>query len=94
MSLLPCSQKFEEEKPTYKAKMESIESTKEQILEDCDDVLAKTIQSDTSALRKRLDAVADKSFNLNESLRRGARSGIHCAAYYLLRNHNHSWSIK
>ncbi|KAJ8709448.1 hypothetical protein PYW07_009274 [Mythimna separata] len=69
--LLDKSNKFEEEKETFKAKMESIESTKEQIVEDCEDAVAKTIQNDTTALRKRYDSVTERALQMNESLRRG-----------------------
>lgn len=62
-------QKFDEEKSEYKSKLESIEATKETILEDCDDVLSKAIKSDKD-LTKRFDTITDSSLKLNENLRR------------------------
>ncbi|CAH0731277.1 unnamed protein product, partial [Brenthis ino] len=67
--LLETSNKFDEEKSEYKSKLESIEATKETILEDCDDVLSKTIKSDKD-LTKRFDTITDSSLKLNENLRR------------------------
>ncbi|XP_075984484.1 dystrophin isoform X3 [Anticarsia gemmatalis] len=68
--LLDTSNKFEEDKSTYKSKLESIETTRDTILEDCDESLGKTIQNDTKALKKRFDNATDKSHKLNEQLRR------------------------
>lgn len=51
-------------------KLEAIQTAKDTILEDCDENLSKTIQADTKDLKTRFDAVTEKSFKLNESLRR------------------------
>lgn len=48
-----------------------MESTKESILEDCDDAIAKMVQNETKSLVKRYESVTQKAFRLNEELRRG-----------------------
>ncbi|XP_052755419.1 dystrophin, isoforms A/C/F/G/H-like isoform X2 [Galleria mellonella] len=68
--LLHTSNKFDAEKDSYREKLEAIEQVKETILEDCDDTVSKTIQADTKELRRQFEAVTEKSFQLNESLRR------------------------
>lgn len=67
--VLRTLQKFDEQKNDYKALLESVESTKQTILEDCDDTLSKSLKSDKD-LRKRFETVTDSSYKLNESLRR------------------------
>ncbi|KAG6458770.1 hypothetical protein O3G_MSEX011047, partial [Manduca sexta] len=68
--LLDTSNKYDEDKQTYKSKLDDIEKTKETILEDCDETLAKAIKSETSELKKRYDTITDKCFTHNENLRR------------------------
>ncbi|XP_026745116.1 dystrophin-like, partial [Trichoplusia ni] len=68
--LLDASNKFEEEKPTYKTKLELIESTKESILEDCEETVAKTVQNDAKELKKLFEEVTEEGFKTNERLRR------------------------
>lgn len=63
-------QKYDEEKKKYLTKLEAIQTAKDTILEDCDDSLSKNIQANTKDLKTRFDTITDKSFKLNESLRR------------------------
>ncbi|XP_050354937.1 dystrophin, isoforms A/C/F/G/H isoform X1 [Nymphalis io] len=67
--LLETSNKYDEQKSNYKALLESIEATKETILEDCDDSLSKQLKSGKD-LRKRYETATESSLKLNESLRR------------------------
>nr|XP_049693576.1 dystrophin, isoforms A/C/F/G/H isoform X3 [Helicoverpa armigera] len=68
--LLHTSNEFEEQKESFKAKLEVIESTKESILEDCEESVAKTIQNDTKNLKKRYESATAAAFQSNEALRR------------------------
>lgn len=63
-------QKFDEEKKIYETKMESIATTKESLLEDCESSLARSMHSNSRDLQKRFDNTAHKAFKLNEDLRR------------------------
>ncbi|XP_045779369.1 dystrophin, isoforms A/C/F/G/H-like isoform X8 [Maniola jurtina] len=68
--LLDTSNKFYDQQAAYKQKMESIEATKETILEDCDETLSKTLITDVKELRKRYETLTETSLKLNEGLRR------------------------
>ncbi|KAL0868146.1 hypothetical protein ABMA27_007698, partial [Loxostege sticticalis] len=68
--LIDASNKYDEEKKKYLTKLEAIQTAKDTILEDCDDSLSKNIQANTKDLKTRFDTITDKSFKLNESLRR------------------------
>lgn len=50
--------------------MESIATAKESLLEDCESSLSKNIHSNTKDLEKRYENITQKSFKLNENLRR------------------------
>nr|XP_032522225.1 dystrophin, isoforms A/C/F/G/H-like isoform X6 [Danaus plexippus plexippus] len=66
--LLDRSNKFLEEKSEYTARVEAIEEMKRTVLEDCEEVVAKTLKADT--LRKRFDSLTEESLKTNEELRR------------------------
>ncbi|XP_028157710.1 dystrophin, isoforms A/C/F/G/H-like [Ostrinia furnacalis] len=68
--LLDISNKYDEDKKKYLSKLDSIQTAKDTILEDCDDSLSKSIQASTKDLKSRFDAATDKAFKLNEGLRR------------------------
>ncbi|VVC94725.1 unnamed protein product [Leptidea sinapis] len=63
------SNNLDEEKKKYKTEIETIVRIRDEILEDCDDALAKTIKNDVKDLQKRFE-ITNESFKLNESLRR------------------------
>ncbi|XP_052744308.1 dystrophin, isoforms A/C/F/G/H isoform X2 [Bicyclus anynana] len=67
--LLDTSNKYYEQQTTYKKKIDSIEETKETIL-DCDDSLSKSLKTDIKELRKRYDVITEAALKLNEGLRR------------------------
>ncbi|GBP04627.1 hypothetical protein EVAR_3963_1 [Eumeta japonica] len=68
--LLDISNKYDEQKSTYKEKLNDIETAKETVLEDCDEVLAKEIKSETKDFRKKFTESTESSFKFNENLRR------------------------
>ncbi|XP_047511118.1 dystrophin-like isoform X6 [Pieris napi] len=70
-ALLIKSNNLDEEKSNYKTKLDSIETAKNTILEDCDDAFAKSITADVKLLVTRFHEVTSKSFQYNEALRRG-----------------------
>ncbi|CAB3224722.1 unnamed protein product [Arctia plantaginis] len=67
---LDTSNKFEDDKSTYKSKLQTIETSKDSILEDCEETIAKVVQNDTRQLRKRYDTLTGKCLKQNEQLRR------------------------
>ncbi|CAK1546843.1 unnamed protein product [Leptosia nina] len=69
--ILIDSNNLDEDKPKYRSKLDNIESIKNTILEDCDEMLSKSLKTDTKELLKRFNEVTTSSFKLNESLRRG-----------------------
>lgn len=61
---------MDENRSAFKLKLDKIIETKDEILEDCDDALSKGISSSTQESKKRFEVVSEKSFELNENLRR------------------------